>query len=186
MRLVWGLLDRLPDPREFTFYWKPPGKLKKRMAEKVNFLIYGNLHKHSEYARRLESLAEGVDNIKFCGTYPREMSADVYSKMDVLVVPSLWYDFPLIIHEAFATKTPVIASNLGGMAEAVTHEVNGLLFERGNVSDLVLQIQRVVDEPDLIQKLKYGIPLVRSIHEDVNELEKIYLELCQHQPKYTV
>jgi glycosyltransferase involved in cell wall biosynthesis len=154
-------------------------RLRNSLGEKLNFLIYGDLQKHPEYARQLESLAYGLNTVKFCGTYPRERSADVYSKMDVLVVPSLWYDFPLIIHEAFATKTPVIATNLGGMAEAVSHEVNGLLFERGNVDDLVHQIRRIVDEPGLIMKLKNGIPRVKDIHEDVNEIEEIYLGLCQ-------
>lgn len=156
------------------------------LGEKVNFLIYGDIDKHPEYASRLESMSDGLGNVQFCGIYPREMSATVFSRMDVLVVPSLWYDFPLIIHEAFATKTPVIATNLGGMAEAVSHEVNGLLFERGNVDDLVCQIRQIVDEPGLIQKLQAGIPSVKSIHEDASELEKIYLELSERQAKSIV
>jgi glycosyltransferase involved in cell wall biosynthesis len=148
-------------------------------SHQVKFLIYGNLYKHPEYARRLENLADGLETVMFCGTYPRESSAEVYSKIDVLVVPSLWYDFPLIIYEAFATKTPVIATNLGGMAEAVSHEVNGLVFERGNVEDLVHQIRRVVSEPGLIKKLKSGIPRVKTVAEDVDEIEEIYLELLE-------
>jgi glycosyltransferase involved in cell wall biosynthesis len=93
------------------------------------------------------------------------------------VVPSLWYDFPLIIHEAFATKTPVIATNLGGMAEAVTHGVDGLLFERGDAADLAGQINRVLEEPGLLEHLREGIPPVKTIAEEVNELESIYREL---------
>ena len=152
-------------------------KLTNVLGQNVKFLIYGNLDKHPEYAKHLRELAVGMDNVQFCGTYPREKSADVYSKMDVLVVPSLWYDFPLVIYEAFATKTPVIATNLGGMAEAISHEVNGLLFERGNIDDLAYQIQRVASEPGLLQKLKAGISKVKSIGEEIRELDKIYLKL---------
>lgn len=152
-------------------------------GDRVRFLIYGGLHKDPVYADLLQELAGNSGNIKFCGTYPRAESADVFSKMDILVVPSLWYDFPLIIHEAFATKTPVIATNLGGMAEAVSHEVNGLLFERGNVDDLVHQIQRVATEPGLLQRLKAGIPAVKSVREETAELEVIYLDLFQRQAK---
>ncbi len=120
------------------------------LGNKVQFLIYGNLHKDPEYGHRLEEMAKELNNIQFCGTYPHEMSTDVFSRIDVLVVPSLWYDFPLIIEEAFATKTPVIASKLGQMAETVIDGVNGLLFERANSQKLALQIERLVREPDLL------------------------------------
>ena len=181
-----GFIGQIAESKGVHLILEAARRLQDATGEKVNFLIYGNLYKHPAYARRLEELAEGLENIQFCGIYPREMSADVFSKMDVLVVPSLWYDFPLIIHEAFATKTPVIATNLGGMAEAVSHEINGLLFERGNVDNLVDQIQRIVDEPDLLPKLQAGIPKVRSIHEDISEMEKIYQELFQRQARSTV
>lgn len=155
-------------------------------GDKVNFLIYGDLRKHPEYGSHLQELAGESDNIKFCGTYPREKSADVFSNIDILVVPSLWYDFPLIIYEAFATKTPVIATNLGGMAETISHEVNGLLFERGNVDNLVRQIQRVVSEPGFLSKLKSGIPEVKNVGEEAHELESLYLGLYQRRAKSTV
>jgi glycosyltransferase involved in cell wall biosynthesis len=82
-----------------------------------------------------------------------------------------------VIQEAFAAKIPVITTNLGGMAEAVTHEVNGLLFERGDASDLARQMKRVVDEPGLLERLRAGIPEVKSVRAEVEELEKIYFNL---------
>jgi len=158
-------------------------RLANTFGKKVNFLIYGDIRKDPEYGKQLAALAQGVDNIQFCGTYPREMSADVFSKIHVLVVPSFWYDFPLIIHEAFATHTPVIATNLGGMAEAVQHNANGLLFERGNTDDLVHQIERIIDEPGLLQKLSGGIAPVKGIEEETDELEKIYRDLQRASTK---
>lgn len=146
-------------------------------GKKVKFLIYGDVRKNPAYTKQLQTLADGLDNIQFCGIYPREQSADVYSRIHVLVVPSLWYDFPLIIHEAFATQTPVIATNLGGMAEAVQHEVNGLLFARGDSDDLFRQMERIVVEPGLIQRLMNGIPKVKSSEEETDELENIYQNL---------
>jgi glycosyltransferase involved in cell wall biosynthesis len=91
-----------------------------------------------------------------------------------LVVPSIWYDFPLIIHEALATKTPVIATNLGGMAEAVAHETNGLLFDRGDVGGLARMVERIVAEPGLLERLQNGIAPVKPIEAEVSELEAIY------------
>ena len=154
-------------------------RLGNSLEKKVNFLIYGDVNKQPEYRKYLQELADGLDNVRFCGTYPHETSAEVFSKIDILVVPSLWYDFPLIISEAFLAETPVIASNLGGMAEMVSHNLNGLLFERGNVDDLVYQLRQVINEPGLLQRLKNGIPRVKSIGEEVIELENIYLELVR-------
>ncbi len=158
-------------------------RLADTLGKKVNFLIYGDLRKNPEYAKELEGLANGLENIQFCGTYPREKSAEVYSKIHVLVVPSLWYDFPLIIHEAFATRTPVIATNLGGMAETVLDEVNGLLFERGDIDGLVSQIQRIINNPGLMQKLIDGIQEVKSVEEETDELEKTYRALVSSSIK---
>ena len=181
-----GFIGQITHSKGVHLILEAAKRLARMCDEEVKFLIYGNLHKHPEYAQRLESLTNGLEIVQFCGTYPRELSADVFSKIDVLVVPSLWYDFPLIIHEAFATKTPVIATNIGGMAETVLHEVNGLLFERGNVDDLVHQIQRIVTEPGLMPKLKAGIPQVKTVQEDVSELEQIYMELFRQNVQYQI
>jgi glycosyltransferase involved in cell wall biosynthesis len=172
-----GFIGRISKSKGVHLLLEAARRVGNSTSKKIRFLIYGNLNQHPDYARRLEVLMEGLENVEFCGTYPRDMSGDVFSKIDVLAVPSLWYDFPLIIHEAFSTKTPVIATNLGSMAETVSHDLNGLLFERGDVKDLVDQIRRIADEPGLLQKLQAGIPNVKSIKEDVDELEKIYLNL---------
>ena len=104
------------------------------------------------------------------------------SEIDVLVVPSLWHEnSPRVIQEAFAGKTPVIASHVGGISEFVKHEENGLLFERGNVNDLARQMRRVVDEPGLLENLVAGIPKVKTMEEEVNELESIYCELLNYR-----
>jgi glycosyltransferase involved in cell wall biosynthesis len=95
--------------------------------------------------------------------------------LDVLVVPSIWAEnSPLVIHEAFLAGVPVIASDIGGIPELVTHEVNGLLFPVGDVDALARALQRVAGDRGLLQKLRDGIPPVRSIETDVQELRAMY------------
>ena len=97
-----------------------------------------------------------------------------------MVVPSLWYEnAPLVIREAFAANIPVIATNLGGMAEVVAHEVNGLLFERGNADDLAIQLRRIVEEPGLLGQLYQRVPPVKTIEEESAELAAIYHALIK-------
>ncbi|RIK35080.1 MAG: hypothetical protein DCC57_23685 [Chloroflexi bacterium] len=83
----------------------------------------------------------------------------------------------MIIHEAFAAQTPVIATRLGGMAEAVTHEVNGLLFEPGSAADLAGQLRRICDEPGLLNRLRAGVPAVKTVDAEVDELVETYRRL---------
>jgi glycosyltransferase involved in cell wall biosynthesis len=156
------------------------------LGKKFRVSIYGNLEHQVNYSTQLRSMSAEMDNVQFCGIYPHDQSSIIFANLDVLVVPSLWYDFPLIIYEAFATKTPVIATNLGGMAEAVTHEINGLLFERDNVNDLARQLRRIIEEKDLLEQLKTGIPQVKRIEEEVDELEQIYNGLINHQTQQEI
>ncbi|MCB9159888.1 MAG: glycosyltransferase [Caldilineaceae bacterium] len=139
--------------------------------------LYGDPNKSPAYGGELAELAADLPNVEFCGTYPRDASARIFDGLDVLVVPSLWYDFPLVIHEAFATKTPVIASRLGGMAESVQDGVNGLLFTPGDVDDLARQLARLVADRTLWRRLRANIGPVKSVATEVRELVSMYEEL---------
>jgi hypothetical protein len=65
-------------------------------------------------------------------------------------------------------------------------EVNGLLFERGDVTDLSRQLKRIVLEPGLLERLRKGIPSVKTIEEEVSELEAIYHELIIKKRPVTI
>jgi glycosyltransferase involved in cell wall biosynthesis len=156
--------------------------LKAGISENAQLDIYGDLTRNMVYAERLDYLRHDNPAINFCGRFDREQIASVLANIDVLVVPSLWYEnAPLVIQEGFATKTPVIATDLGGMSEVVHHDVNGLLFKRGDVEDLTSQIRRIYDDENLLNHLREGIPQVKTIENEVSELELIYRDLIDHQ-----
>jgi glycosyltransferase involved in cell wall biosynthesis len=152
-------------------------RLSKAHLDRLSLVIYGNLNHNSAYGQKVREAASGLSNVTFGGTYPHAESARIFSGIDVLLVPSLWFDFPLIVYEAFATQTPVIATNLGGMAEAVSQDKNGLLFERGDAAGLARQIQRLLEEPELLERLRQGVPQVRTVRDEADELEQKYVEL---------
>ena len=174
-----GFIGQIVPSKGLHLLFQAARFLQSELGAKFGLCIYGNLQKAAKYGAHILSLAAGMPNVKFCGSYSHEESAAVFSDIDILVVPSLWFDFPLVVHEAFATTTPVIASNLGGMAEAVTHEINGLCFEAGNVSDLAHQLRRVIVEPGLLGRLQAGVPKVKTILEETTELECIYRDLSK-------
>lgn len=146
--------------------------------------IWGDLNREPGYGEELQELVGDDASIVLRGRFQRAQLAEVLAEIDVLIVPSMWYEnAPLVILEAFATQTPVIATNLGGMAEAVTHEVNGLLFERGDVDDLRKQLARILDEPELLTNLRQGIQTVKSVEQEVLQLEQIYADLIAQPEK---
>jgi GT2 family glycosyltransferase/glycosyltransferase involved in cell wall biosynthesis len=122
--------------------------------------------------------------VRRVGPAPHDRMPDLLSEIDVLVVPSIWIEnAPIVIQEAFAIGIPVVASDLGGMAEAVTHGRNGLLFEAGNPQALAAQLRRLLDEPGLLAQLRAGIAPPRSLEDDVAELSAIYEELLRARTK---
>lgn len=142
----------------------------------AELVIFGDPTKEPAYFQQLEGLTKkNTAAINFAGAFPHQRLGEALAEIDVLVVPSLWHENnPRVIQEAFACRTPVIASDVGGISEFIEHDKCGLLFERGNVDDLAEQLRRVVDEPALLQRLQAGIPPVRSIEDEISEFEEIY------------
>ena len=170
----FGFVGQCSEPKGLHVLIQAARLLRERQDRDFRIVVYGNLNKSPSYGERVQVLASGLPNIEFAGTYRHENSADVYSNIDVLVVPSLWYDFPLVIHEAFATKTPVIATNLAGMAEAVSDGVDGLLFERGSAGDLAEKMARVLREDRLLSEFRSSVPVVKTVREEVDGLLSTY------------
>jgi glycosyltransferase involved in cell wall biosynthesis len=92
--------------------------------------------------------AKGLGNIQFLGFKSGDEKWQLLRNSLCLVVPSEWYEnFPVTVLEAFMASKPVVASRMGGLPYIVQDGQSGLLFEAGNVGDLVQQIQRLVSDP---------------------------------------
>lgn len=136
-------------------------------------------HGESTYEARLSPLL-GNPFVRKLGPVPHERMAETLADADVLVVPSVWIEnAPFIIREAFAAGLPVIASDLGGMAEMVVHGRNGLLFAPGNPVALSAQISRLLEEPGLIEHLRSGVQRPMSIEQDAAETKGRYEQLTR-------
>ena len=139
--------------------------------------ICGDLKTWPDYAQRVYAQAGDDDQINFAGTFPNERMADELAKIDVLVVPSLWYEnAPLVIYSAIAAGIPVIASNHEGMAEIID-EKNGMLFAPGDPEDLTRQLKRLVVEPGFLAQVGDVARKLRTVEDSVNEMLDLYESL---------
>ncbi len=148
----------------------------------IEVSVYGKLGDFPDYTARVTKMAEGESRIKFCGTFPNDLIAEIFTHLDVLVVPSIWYEnTPLVIYSAHASGTPVIATNLGGMSEVVLHDVNGLLFEKGDAEGLAAQLRRVIEEKGTLERLASKVEPPKSIATYAEELEGFYEEVLSER-----
>ncbi len=144
--------------------------------------IYGREDEFPEYVSELKARAAGDPRIRFCGTFPNREIGSIFASLDALVVPSLWYEnTPLVIYSAQAARCPVIASNLGGMAEAVQHGENGLLFPAGDAGALTAVLLDVARTPQSLQRLGEKASRPPSIGDYVSELLEVYQRLIEER-----
>lgn len=103
----------------------------------------------------LESLAResGID-VEFTGALSRDHVIAQVREALLQVVPSEWYEgFPMVIVEALACGTPVIASCIGSLAEIIQDGETGLHFEPGNSDDLAQKVNHLVANPELAAEM---------------------------------
>ena len=75
-----------------------------------------------------------------------------------LVFPSKWYEtFGRVAVEAFAKGTPVVAANIGAIAELVDAGRTGLLFQPGNANDLAAKVCWLLDNPTAIAQMRQEV-----------------------------
>lgn len=113
----------------------------------------------AEMLHQLVSATPGlVGIVKFVGRVPHEQTEDYYSLIDITPFPRKPWDVceqvsPLKPFEAMALEKAVVVSNTRALSEIVTHEVNGLTFEKGNNADLQKVLSRLLRDNTLRKML---------------------------------
>lgn len=146
----------------------------------AELLIFGNPDQNPAYTNHLRQLIGNDPGIQLAGKFRHDQLADVLNRVDVIVVPSIWYEnSPITILEAHAAGRPVVCSRLGGMAELVRDEMDGLLFTPNDDRDLARQLQRLRTEPKLLERLCDGIQPPRTFADELQEILQHYTTLSK-------
>jgi len=101
-----------------------------------------------------------------------------YKQSDIFILPSIWEGFGISILEAFSAKSAVIASNIEGPAELISHNENGLLFEPKNHIQLAERITELINNEEKRHKIarKGYDSFTQKFHIDiyVEKLNQLY------------
>jgi len=128
-----------------------------------------------DYLEREAERPAGERLVVMNGSYEVAQLRQRMMRVDWCVVPSVWKEaFGLVISEAWMFGRPVIASDIGAMAERVRHEWNGLLFNAGDAAALAATLRRACTEPALWQALSQHIEAPASDDAMAEDFLKLY------------
>lgn len=125
-----------------------------------------------------KALIRTSGRVMFAGPFDHEDLPRLMEGVDWVVVPSLWWEnSPMVIEEALANKRPVICSNIGGMAEKVTHGRDGLHFQAGNPFDLANTLVGAARSKDQWSQLRANMRHPLSIDDWKDEHLDVYQQI---------
>jgi glycosyltransferase involved in cell wall biosynthesis len=93
--------------------------------------------------------------------------------LDLLVVPSRWEGLGLVILEAGAAGVPVVASQVDGIVEIVSHQNNGYLVEAGSVNQLTKGLTDVLTAVSPDERLTWAINLQKTVKENFSIIKTV-------------
>ena len=129
----------------------------KEIKEKFNaatLIIIGDGSNKNE----LETQAKNIGNIYFLGCQSHDKVIEYLKAADIFVLASVSTvgdreGTPTVVMEAMAAGLPVIATNVGGIADLIEDGKNGLITDSGHTEKLAAAIIELINNPDLIQKM---------------------------------
>jgi len=118
-----------------------------RSNQKVRLVIAGGDTSTDALMNSLQKLANRITppaSVEFAGRIPHESLREYYSAADVFVLPSYHESFGLAAFEALACGTPVVAADIGGLAQVIVNGFNGWIVADNTPEQLALGINSVL------------------------------------------
>lgn len=151
-----GRLDR---PKGVNVLIEAMARLKSRMQAVPVLKIAGAGHTASYVDSLKQQVRQlGLDEqVQFLGNVDAGGIPDLLRGAICAVMPALWFEnLPNTLVESMACGTPVVASNIGSLAAAVTDGVDGLLAKPGDAGDLADKLERIILDRELRARLSRG------------------------------
>ena len=121
----------------------------KNLSDEINLIILGS----GPEEKKIQEIAKNQKNIHFLGYQNKERTFSLIRGSDLLIQPSLNEGISSTILEAMASKTPIIASNIGGNKELIINEKTGFLIEPNATSKFIEKIENVLSQKSQLEKI---------------------------------
>lgn len=135
----------------------------------------GEIEEGKSLAREL-----GVDNrVEFIGWVNGKEKDNVFRHASIYCLPSYSEGFPMEVLDAWAYHLPVVTTPVGGLPDVVVDGENCLLFTPGDTYALANQLDRLMSDSALYQKLTSASAHFANDRFNINELSKQLEEIYQ-------
>jgi len=141
--------EYLPSPLDISKFEKIS------QVEKVeNQVVYVGRNSYEKGIDTLKSAEPKINgNVVYCTDLLWEEAMKVLKSSSIVVVPSRIESLPTTIKEAFYLKTPVIATNVGGIPELIRHEKTGILIPPNDSQKLAEAVNSLLENKEYAKKL---------------------------------
>ncbi len=134
------------DPKKFA---NVPTTIKKK-----NQIVYVGRNSFEKGIDILEGIESKINaSVKYCTNLDWVDAMKIVSESQILIVPSRIESIPQVIKEAFFLKTPVIATDVGGNSELVSHGETGILIPPENPEEMITAINHLLLDEETKQKI---------------------------------
>jgi glycosyltransferase involved in cell wall biosynthesis len=124
-----------------------------------------------------ERAKRGALAVEFMGFRPRKDVLDIVRGAELQVIPSECYEgFPMVVLEAYACGTPVVASRIGSLDEIVVEGDSGIKFDPGDPVDLVRKLNELRADPLRLRAMRAK---ARALFDEKYKADKNYSRLVE-------
>lgn len=129
-----------------------------RFRQQIEYWIVGGQSKGRYEQQLREAVAQSDLPVRFFGNIPDEELDAIYDRADIFAMTSIDYrhsveGFGLVYLEASAHGLPVVAHNVGGVAEAVVDGVTGIVVPPNRPAQLTAAFERLIDDPFMRERM---------------------------------
>ena len=148
-----------------------------RQKNEYKFIVIGEGSLRSELEKQIDQLRLAD---KFLLPGKIDNAQTLLKAFDVCVSSSVKEGLPFYILEVMAAGVPIVATNVGGIPEAIADKVNGLLVESKNPGDMAEAIKFLLDNSDqamtMAENAKHDVLEKFSKDKMINDTWKVYIE----------
>ena len=122
-----------------------------KIPNQILYLGRDSYEKGIDILKNAEKLIDG--KVVYCTNLPWVDAMKLLKSSTILAVPSRMESLPTNIKEAFFLKIPVVATNVGGIPELISHNQTGILSSPDDSSDLSNKINNLLKDQEISNKL---------------------------------
>ena len=142
--------DYIYGPIDIDKFKKIPKNIQKN-EKQVVYVGRDSFEKGIDILKKIEGKINA--KVVYCTNLDWESAMHVLKSSDVVVVPSRIDNIPNVIKEAFFLKIPVVATDIEGISEIVTNEINGILVPSEDPDKLVNAINQLLENKEKIKEI---------------------------------